>query len=93
MAITIPSSLTTAIIEGAASAGAGLAIAPIFTQITNLLHPQVAAAAASPASTAATPEATPPNINAKQITVGWATANPTLVPLYMAAGYTIIPGK
>jgi len=85
MAITLPPGLITGLIEGTASAGAGLALPSIFTQINSVLHPQVAAAA--PAQ-----QVSAPNPATKTMTVAWATANPTLVPLYMSMNYTIVPG-
>lgn len=85
MSIQIPSGLVNTIIEGVAGAGASLALPTILGQIENLFTPHVAAAAAAPNAPPA------PDITAKTVTVAWAQANPSLLPLYMAQGYKIVP--
>jgi hypothetical protein len=62
--------------------------------ITNLLHPVTGGAVAGTTPTAAATTATANGINpvAKTITVSWYSANPTVAPLYVAQGWTIIPG-
>lgn len=85
MSIQIPSGLVSSIIEGAAGAGASLALPSILSNIEGLFAPHVAAAAAVPNAPPA------PNTTDKTMSVPWASANPSLVPLYMAQGYKIVP--
>jgi len=83
LSLTLPPGLVSTVISGTAEAGASLALPTILGQITSLFAPHVAAAA--------TPAAPAPDVTKKTMTVAWATANPSLVPLYMATGYTIVP--
>ena len=62
--------------------------------ITNLVHPVTGGAVAGTTATPAATSATASGINAvaKTITVSWYTANPTVAPLYVAQGWTIVAG-
>jgi hypothetical protein len=62
--------------------------------ITNLFHPVTGGAVAGTTPTPAAVAATSTGINpvAKTITVSWYQANPTVAPLYLAQGWTIIAG-
>ena len=61
--------------------------------LTNIIHPVTGgpvagAAAATPAAISAT---TGLNPTAKTMTVAWYQANPTVAPLYIGQGWTLIP--
>ena len=70
------STVFTNIIEGLSATGNATAIPSVLSSLTSLfVH---------------TPSGVV-DISKKTIDVVWAQANPTLVPLYMAQGYTIVP--
>ena len=62
--------------------------------ITNLIHPVTGGpvAGTTPTPAASTASASGINAIAKTITVSWYQANPTVAPLYIAQGWSIIPG-
>jgi hypothetical protein len=61
--------------------------------LLGLVHPATGVApAATPVSSAQATALVGLNPTAKTITISWYNANPSLAPLYLAQGWTIIPG-
>ena len=61
--------------------------------LTGILHPVTGPAAPSTPVTATQATALVGlNSTAKTMTISWYNANPSLAPLYLAQGWTIIPG-
>ena len=60
--------------------------------ITNLIHPVTGGPVAGATPAAAAPAATTGlNAVAKTMTIAWYQSNPTVAPLYVAQGWTIVP--
>jgi len=75
--MSLPSGTISTVIEDLAAAGQATAIPTTLSSLLSLVGVGKAAGVV--------------DTTKKTVNVAWAQANPTLVPLYMAQGYTIVP--